>query len=416
MRILFLSHRLPYPPTKGDKLRTFNEIQYLARRHQIHLLTFEDPDDLGAPDEELRRYCSEVEVFPLSPLKARLRCLKGLLGPRPLTTSYFDSSALAERVQELAVPEKCDVLVACGSGMAHYAELAPQVPRLLDMVDVDSVKWYQYSQYSGLARSFIFRLEARRLSSYESGLGEIFDKIVLTTESEVSTLESISPGSQAKVVRNGVNLGDDGQSTIPKSEVPALVFTGQMDYFANVDGVVHFSKQVLPRLKKKWPELRFVIVGRSPTAEVKELEMIPGVTVTGEVEDVRPFLSEAWVFVAPLRIAQGVQNKVLEAMAEGIPAVVSERVMAGLADGKFQDGRDLMVATDDLQLEKSLDELLRDERKRLKLATKARSRLAERYCWEANMLALEHYLEEIAHLDPQQLWTSERESGVAEAQ
>ncbi len=415
MRILFLSHRLPYPPTKGDKVRTFNEIRYLARRHQIHLLTFEDPDDLAAPDEELRRYCSEVEVFPLSPLKARLRCLKGLLGPRPLTTSYFSSVALAERVLELAVPEKCDVLVACGSGMAHFAELAPQVPRLLDMVDVDSVKWHQYSQYSGIARSFIFRLEARRLAAFESELGRIFDKIVLTTESEVSTLESISPGSQAKVVRNGVNLGDDGQSTMPKSEIPTLVFTGQMDYFANVDGVVHFSAQVLPRLKKKWPGLRFVIVGRAPTTEVKELEMIPGVTVTGEVEDVRPFLSEAWVFVAPLRIAQGVQNKVLEAMAEGIPTVVSERVMAGLADGKFQDGRDLMVATDDLQLEKALDELLRDEGKRKVLSASARSRLAEGYCWETNMLTLEQYLEEIVQPDPHRLCTSERESGVAEA-
>jgi len=188
-----------------------------------------------------------------------------------------------------------------------------------------------------------------------------------------------------------------------------------MDYFANVDGVVHLSTQVLPRLKKRWLELRFVIVGRSPTAEVTELEMIPGVTVTGEVKDVRPFLSEAWVFVTPLRIAQGVQNKVLEAMAEGIPAVVSERVMAGLADGKFQDGRDLMVATDDLQLETALDELLRDEGKRRVLSASARSRLVGGYCRETNMVALEHYLEEIAQPGPHRLWASERESGVAEA-
>jgi len=136
MRILILCHRLPYPPNKGDKIRTFYEIRHLAKRHHIHLLSFDDPGESGAPEEQLRNYCSEVEGFPLRPLRARLRCLKGLLGSRPLTTSYFGSSALAKRVKELAVPETCDVLMVCGSGMAQYAEFAPQVPRLLDMVDV----------------------------------------------------------------------------------------------------------------------------------------------------------------------------------------------------------------------------------------------------------------------------------------
>jgi sugar transferase (PEP-CTERM/EpsH1 system associated) len=299
--------------------------------------------------------------------------------------------------------------------MAQYAELAPQVPRLLDMVDVDSAKWSQYAQFSAFPRGLIWRLEARRLASYESRLKEVFDKIVLTTENEVAILESISPGAHAGVVRVGVDLKADGQSTTSRSQAPTLVFTGQMDYFANVDGVVHFAREVFPKLRAKSPDLRFLIVGRSPTREVVSLSRLPGVKVTGEVDDVGPYLAESWVFVAPLRIAQGVQIKVLQAMAMGLPAVVSERVMAGLADGKFQDGRDLMVATDDLQLEKALDELLRDEGKRRLLSASARSRLADRYCWEANMLALEHHLEDIARSYRRRLQSCERGSAVAEA-
>lgn len=415
MRVVILCHRLPYPPNKGDKIRSFHQIRHLARRHQIHLLTFEDPGESGAPEEELRKCCSEVEVFPLRPLRARLRCLRGMLGSQPLTIAYFESSTLAKRVQELAVPETCDVLMACGSGMAQYAELAPQVPRLLDMVDVDSAKWSQYAQFSAFPRGLIWRLEARRLAFYESRLKEVFDKIVLTTENEVAILESISPGAHAGVVRVGVDLKADSQSTTSRSQAPTLVFTGQMDYFANVDGVVHFAREVFPKLRAKSPDLRFLIVGRSPTREVVSLSRLPGVKVTGEVDDVRPYLAESWVFVAPLRIAQGVQIKVLQAMAMGVPAVVSERVMAGLADGGFKDGRDLMVTTNDQQLELTLNELLRDEGRRRVLSDNARSRLADGYGWEANMLTLEHYLEEITQSNPHRLWTSERESGVAEA-
>ncbi|MGB5160093.1 MAG: TIGR03087 family PEP-CTERM/XrtA system glycosyltransferase [Thermoanaerobaculia bacterium] len=395
MRILVLCHRLPYPPNKGDKIRSFHEIRHLAERHQIHLLSFADPDQSGTTEEGLREYCAAVEVFPLNRRAAQLRCLAGALGTKPLTLSYFRSLALARRVEELAGTAKFDTVMACGSAMAQYAERAAGIPRLLDMVDVDSVKWEQYSQHASWPKSFIWRLEARRLSRYESSLAESFDRIVLTTSNDAEKFSSIAHGAESSVVRNGIDLDIAREVRFPKAAAPTLVFTGQMDYFANVDGVVHFATKVFPILRANFPDLRFLIVGRSPTREVVSLSRLPGVRVTGEVDDVRPYLTESWVFIAPLRIAQGVQNKVLEAMAMGIPAVVSQRVMAGLADGGFRDGRDVLVAVDEQQTVIALERLLRDEKMRASLASSARSRLAASYSWAVNMNTLEQQLEEL---------------------
>jgi sugar transferase (PEP-CTERM/EpsH1 system associated) len=322
--------------------------------------------------------------------------MAGALGSRPLTLSYFKSPGLVRRLAEVTEAKKFDVVMACGSAMAQYAERIVGVPRLLDMVDVDSVKWDQYSQHAGWPRSAIWRLEAQRLSEYEALLTTTFDKIVLTTAQEVDFLRSISPDSTASVVRMGMDTGDSWKCRRTEAVVPTLVFVGQMDYFANVDGVVYFTKEVLPLLRAHFPELRFLIVGRSPSRRVARLGNLPGVTVTGEVEDVGPYLVESWVFVAPLRIAQGVQTKVLEAMALGLPTVVSERVMAGLADGGFQDGRDLLVASNGAQLASAIERLIRDAELRTKIGESARSRLDSAYSWNSNMRILEDDLLQIA--------------------
>jgi len=366
---------------------------HLSERHHIHLLSFADPDETGRPEEGLREYCSAVEVFPLNRHAARLRSVVGVLGSEPLTLSYFRSSALARRLQELVQQEEFDVVMACGSAMAQYALRAKGIPRLLDMVDVDSFKWKQYSQYAAWPKNLMWQLEAKRLSRYESSLAETFDRIVLTTSNEAEIFNSITHSTEPLVVRNGIELNDMTGVRCQKAAVPTLVFTGQMDYFANVDGVVHFAEEVLPLLRAKFQDLRFLIVGRSPSREVLGLEKLPGVRVTGEVDDVRPYLAESWVFIAPLRIAQGVQNKVLEAMAMGVPAVVSQRVMAGLSDGEFRDGRDLLVASDAQETASCLERMLRDETLRVNLASSARSRLAESYSWSANMKYLEQQLE-----------------------
>jgi sugar transferase (PEP-CTERM/EpsH1 system associated) len=390
MRILYLCHRLPYPPDKGERIRAFHQIQGLAQRHEVHLLALADGP---VPDlQPLRELCARVEVFPIQRSAAYLRAALGVLRPRPLTLSFFESAELRRRVEELAGSERFDAVVAYSSSMAPYASLLPGVPTLLDMVDVDSAKWAQYSRHAPLPLRPVYALEARRLRAYEAEVSSRFERVVLATGNEVRLLKTFAPLARAAGIPNGVDLDFFQPLDLPKAESPTLVFTGQMDYFANVDGVVHFVGEVFPRLRRRFSDLQLLIVGRSPVKAVRELAEIDGVHVTGAVGDVRPFLARSWVFVAPLRIAQGVQNKVLEAMASNLPVVCSGRVFAGLAEGGFEPGRDLLVADGPEAMEQAIAGLLEDPARRAELAGHAGRRLPATYRWAAHVERFEELL------------------------
>lgn len=390
LRLLYLCHRVPYPPDKGEKIRAFNEIRALSKRHRIHLLTLADAE---VPDlRPLQELCERVEVFPLRRTGAFVRAALGILHPsRPLTLAFFDSAELRQRVQELARSERFDLVVVYSSGMAPYAEPF-DAPAVLDMVDVDSAKWQQYSRFAPLPLRPIYALEARRLQQYEASLTDRFERIVLATGNETRQLKSFAPEAKAATVPNGVDLDFFRPFDLPRSPHPTIVFTGQMDYFANVDGMVHFSRNVFPRLRQRFPDLELLIVGRSPAPAVRALDEMPGVHVIGAVGDVRPFLARAWAFVAPLRIAQGVQNKVLEAMAMNLPVVCTDRVFAGLSEGGFRHGRDLLAASSEQGLEDCLASLLGDAQARAHLAESARRRLSFSYRWTTNMDRFEEIL------------------------
>jgi len=257
---------------------------------------------------------------------------------------------------------------------------------------VDSAKWSQYATYSSFPWTRIYRMEARRIQVYESSLSSA-DRLVLVTENEVNLLHSFAPTAKAISIPNGVDLEHFSRLNLPKSENPTLVFTGQMDYFPNVDGVVHFARNVFPKLRRRLENLEFIVVGRSPSSSVRALESIPGVTVTGTVGDVRPFLARAWVFVAPLRIAQGIQNKVLEAMASDLPIVCTPRVLQGLTDGNFRDQKELHVASTDREWEERLLTLLTDPEAGANLVRAARANLDAVYSWETNLQRFEADLE-----------------------
>ncbi|HEY9422886.1 MAG TPA: sugar transferase, partial [Thermoanaerobaculia bacterium] len=258
LRILYLCHRVPFPPDKGEKIRAFHEIRALARRHKVYLLTLADgPVPNLAPLEAI---CERVEVFPLSRPAGYVRAGLGLFRPRPLTLSFFESSELKARMRELARRERFDVQMVFCSAMAPYAELMPDVPAVLDMVDVDSAKWAQYSRFAPLPLRPVYALEARRLRRYEASLAGRFRRVFLATGNETRLYKATAPTARAVTVLNGVDVDFFQPMDLPKSAHPTLVFTGQMDYFANVDGVVHFTKNVFPRLRQRFPNLEFVIV------------------------------------------------------------------------------------------------------------------------------------------------------------
>lgn len=347
MRILFLAHRLPYPPNKGDKIRSFWELRTLALSHEVDLFCFCDDKKDKSYVEELRRYCHECYVEPISKLRAGALALSGVFRKQPLSIAYFFSETMARRINSAIQSRSYELVLVFSSTMAQYVEQWPDLPRVLDLVDVDSDKWAQYSSSTRGPLSWLWNLESRRLARYESALVSFFNETLVCTDAEAQLLRSKVGKGKISVLQNWLDLDyyDPDSISVPaeiRSLQPYIVFTGTMDYLPNVDAVQFFCREVLPRIREQMPGVRFVIAGRNPTREVLRLGTDSAVRVTGAVPDIRPYLRGAGAAVAPMRIARGVQTKILEALAIGIPVAASSAAARALP----QELRQLLFVAD----------------------------------------------------------------------
>jgi sugar transferase (PEP-CTERM/EpsH1 system associated) len=326
MDILYLSHCVPNPPDKGEKIRAFHQVMHLAKQHRVHLACFARTASEIAAAQALAGSCASVHAERLRTAPAlALAGLRFATGAC-LTTSFYRSSRLRCYIQELVARVPMAVTVAYSSAMAPYAPAG--VPLLLDLVDVDSEKWYEYARLRSPRR--VFALEAERLRKLERTFAARAHCTLLATRQEEKLFHSIAPAAVTSPLENGVDLAYFDPARCPPlaewRHRRFLVFVGAMDYFPNRDAVCWFVNRILPGLRGRYPDLEFFIVGRNPTPDVRRLARRPGVTVTGGVEDVRPYLAAARAFVAPLRIARGIQNKVLEALAMGKTVLASSAV------------------------------------------------------------------------------------------
>jgi sugar transferase (PEP-CTERM/EpsH1 system associated) len=334
MRILFLAHRLPYPPNKGDKIRSFREIEALSRRHEVDLFCFYDQAEDKEHVDAMRRYCRSVYAERLSWGRSRAQALAALAMGRPFSTAFFQSRSMDRHVRESLASRGHDLIFVFSSSMAPYAEHA-SIPRLLDMVDVDSDKWTQYGDHTPAPASWIWRTEGRRLAEHEKRWARDFSLTLLCTPAEADVLRQAAPAARIEAFENRMNTSEFDPACV---EVPVeiaalqpyIIFTGSMDYFPNVDAATFFCREVFPAVRAALPQVRFIIAGRNPVRAVRQLSNDPGVSVTGSVSDIRPYLRGAAVAVAPLRVARGVQNKILEAMAMGLPVAASSKVAKAL--------------------------------------------------------------------------------------
>lgn len=338
--LVFLVHRIPYPPNKGDKIRSFNLLKALARQYKVHLGCFVDDAQDWEYADKLLPFCESLNCVPLKKSSRYFKGLKALSSGRPITLPYYRTSQMQRWVTRTIEQHSIERALVFSSSMAQYLEgkRFSHLKRVIDFVDVDSDKWAQYADKKrGLAR-WVYQREHRTLRRYENRIAEVFDTCVFVSNEEARLFSTQLPAAlAAKVVHllNGVDTryfnpsaGFDAPEICCQS--PYLVFTGAMDYWANVDATRWFCQQVWPRLKQLHPDLHFYIVGGNPTAEICVLERLPGVHVTGRVLDVRPYLHHAELVVAPLQIARGIQNKVLEAMAMDKPIVASSMAMEGI--------------------------------------------------------------------------------------
>ncbi len=395
MKIVFLCQRVPFPPDKGERTRAFHQIRWLARAHDVHVLALAEDDSAAAAPDALDRLCSSVETFRLDPTGSRLRAGLAALTGSPLTPAFFRSPELARRSQELARTAPPAAVVACSSSTAQYARIFDGVPKVLDLVDVDSAKWAVLAEDARFPWGPIYRLEAKRLRAYERAQVAAFERIALTTGSELEKLRSFTPAENAFVLPMGIDIEAYGATERQEAAVPTLLFTGQMDYQPNVVAMTRFVHDVFPRLRKQRPTLELKIVGRAPAPEVRALSSSAGVEVTGEVPAVEPYLARAWAFVAPLRETVGVPTKIIEALAASVPTVATAAAARGL-DQDAVAGRDFLVARDDDELEAMIDRLLGEQHLRERIGASGRRLACRSYSWRETGRRLEEALLEIA--------------------
>lgn len=350
--LLLMCHRLPYPPNKGDKIRSWHLLKFLAQHYSVYLGTFiDDPEDWQYR-AEVESVCAQVKVINLVGVMPKIRAVLGLVSGQSLSVPWYYNGELKRWVSQLIVQKKITAALAYSSPMAQY--LLPHTSLLkqsvIDLVDIDSDKWAQYAQKKPWPLSMLYRIEARRLFSYEAHITEKFHRSFFVSSTEALHFRDMLPAFADKVsyYNNGVDteyFKPDNYTAPFSGKSSVLVFTGAMDYWPNVDAVTWFAKKILPALQADI-DVQFYIVGSKPNKAVQALAQLPGVVVTGRVEDVRPYIAHASAVVAPMRIARGVQNKVLEGLAmdrvvvtsslglEGIDAVPGEEVW--IADTEIQ--------------------------------------------------------------------------------
>lgn len=393
-KVLLLVHRLPYPPNKGDKVRSYHLLRHLCARHQVFLGTFvDDPDDERHLDT-VRAWCADMHVARLHPRRARLASLPALLTSRPLTLAYYGDRGLQRWVRQVAREHALDACVVFSSSMAQYAEPLADVPLLLDFVDVDSAKWTEYARRHRWPMSWVYGREGRHLLAYEREMAQRARRAFFVTEQETALFTSLAPECRQQVepLGNGVDAtfytpGDAYPRPFAAGEQP-VVFTGAMDYWPNVDAAQWFARDILPALLQRCPAARFYVVGRSPTREVQALAG-DRVVVTGTVPDVRPYLQHAAVIVAPLRLARGIQNKVLEGMAMARPVVASAQCAGPI--GAVEEA-EILTAGDAEGFVQQVARVLADPAWGDAIGRAARERVLQQFSWEAHLSRLDRHL------------------------
>lgn len=395
--LLYLVHRIPYPPNKGDKIRSFHFLEHLSKHWNIHLGAFvDDPDDWRYA-EELSKYCADVQLVELSPFKAKLGAVSALISGQALSIPYYYSAELAHWVEQRQREFDFDAVLVFSGAMAQYVmnDSWKRLPRVIDFVDVDSDKWQQYAESKRGVMRLVYQREANKLLEFERKVAAEFDASVFVSEHERAMFAALAPESANKIlaVNNGIDLERYDLSLSfhnPYAEdAEVVVFTGAMDYWANVDAVVWFAKEIWPQVHKSRPKAQFYIVGSKPTENVKSLVQIPGVVVTGSVDDVRPYLAHALVAVAPMRIARGVQNKVLEAMAMAVPVVTTP---AGYEGIEAVQGQELLVTESAEDFAREVLEMFSGMRRET-VRMAGRKRIEENYAWEHTLQRMDAALE-----------------------
>lgn len=390
--LLYLVHRFPYPPNRGDRIRSYHLLKYLASRYNVYLGTLWDEEPTSHELEVVVGLCKQVAAFPIGRYSRWLYAAARLAGGRSATEGLFQSTGLARCVRAWMSTVKFEYTWAYCSSMVQYVDRASKVPLIVDLVDVDSQKWFDYANYAQGWKRQLFALEGRRLRQLECLLPAACRAVTLVSRNEADIYRQICPNDRTFAVANGVDLEFfcpqvSGASSECSSR---CVFVGALDYRANVQGLNWFCAHCWPTIRRLHPTATLELVGRNPTKCVRRLAEISGVHVVGTVPDVRPYLQGAATAIAPVQVARGIQNKVLEAMAMGIAVVGSPQAIEGI---DCQLGKHVLQAATPAAWICHIVSLLNDPTKQKTIGIAAREFVERNYSWAVQLSQLQPLLE-----------------------
>ncbi|MCB2106396.1 MAG: TIGR03087 family PEP-CTERM/XrtA system glycosyltransferase [Rhodobacteraceae bacterium] len=390
--LVFLCHRIPYPPNKGEKIRAYQILKYLSRRFAVHLGCFVDDVEDMQHAKTLASMVESLACIRLNAKISRLMSVTALLSGEPLSVRAFANSEMKSWTRKTHNAVKPSAIFVYSSAMAQYVNFETvSCPVIMDFVDVDSDKWMQYAADAPWPLSWLYRREARTLLEFDRRLARQATASLFVSEAETQLFRTLAPESaeMCRAVSNGIDcefFSPDRAYPSPYSDAgPVLVFTGTMDYRPNVDAVMWFADEIFPYVRKSVPNAMFAIVGAKPAAAVTALAKRPGIMVTGRVDDVRPYIHHAKVVVAPLRLARGIQNKVLEGMAMGKPVVTTPQGLEGI---EAEPGKHVLVGETAAEFAEHVINAISPDIAR-RMGPVARQLLVERYSWPGQLAAVD---------------------------
>lgn len=391
MKILFLANRTPYPPYRGDKLKIFNLAKRLRGKHELHLLTFaQTQEDLGYR-EELEKIFHKVHFIYLPKWKSALNCVSALWSAMPMQVLYFKSAGMRQKLDEVLAADNFDAVHVQHLRMSPYLANNKTVPRILDMPDAFSLYWKRRTKATTNPLLKLFNgMEYKRLLRYEPIMKE-YDLSLVCSKEDMEYLKTTHSNTAIKLLPNGVDLDTFTAGGHDYTHNHTLLFTGNMDYAPNVDAVQYFVQDILPQVREKYPDVQFVIAGQRPVKKVLDLAN-DYIKVTGFIKDLAAVYNEASVVVAPLRFGAGTQNKVLEAMAMGVPVVCSNIGFAGLG---IKSGEGAIMQQDPSGFANSVIQLLSSEEERRMVGENGVRVIKEGFGWDAISLLLEQHLQSV---------------------
>jgi sugar transferase (PEP-CTERM/EpsH1 system associated) len=389
MKILFLCHRFPYPPQSGAKIRPFNMIKHLAEWHEVTVCSLVRDEQEVQEGRGLSKYCKEYVAARVAEPWQRLRMLTRLPSLTPASMGYFYSAQLAREIRRCLNREAFDLIFVHCSSVAPYVAQVRGIPKILDFCDMDSQKWFEYARSKPLPLSVGYVIEGQKLMRAEKRLAKKFDLCTVATRAELDTLDGYAPGAATDWFPNGVDLDYFSPDTAPY-DPDCLSFIGRMHYYPNQECMIDFCARTLPLIRSRRPNVKLMIIGADPSPAVLKLAEFPGVTVTGSVPDVRPYVRRSALMIAPLNIARGTQNKILEAMAMGIP-VVASKLAAGGVDAL--PGQHLLTASTPQGYAEAVFRILEHPEERARLAEAGRARMLSHHHWSHSMQRLDAVME-----------------------